>query len=132
MKSTPYCHTDQFNETLAVQQQVLWLQIPVHDVDAVQVVQRLDHARRHKTRGVVVETPAVPKQRPHLAAQTRLHQHVHVLIVLVRPVKSAHRENRHEHKSILLYTISDTRNADCSAHGYNTANERSVAIALGP
>lgn len=78
--------TDHFHEALTVEQQVFRLQVPVHDVRAVQIVERLHHARYHETRGVVVETSAIPEERPHLAAQTRLHQHVHVSVVLVRAV----------------------------------------------
>lgn len=53
----------------------------------MQIVERLHNARRVETRGRIVKVALVPQDRPQLAAQTALHQHVQVLAVLERLVQ---------------------------------------------
>lgn len=79
---------------MSVEEQVLRLEIAIDDVARVQVIKRLDDARRVEARGRFVEVAAVAKDRPQLAAQARLHQHVHELVVAVRVVQTGGRDTR--------------------------------------
>lgn len=48
----------------------------------MQVVERLHHASRIETRGRIVEVSLVTQDRPQLAAQAALHQHVQIFAIL--------------------------------------------------
>ena len=47
--------TNQFDESLGVQQEVLWLEIPVDDALAVQVLEGLDHTGHAEARCQVIK-----------------------------------------------------------------------------
>lgn len=79
--------TDQFDVAVTVQEEVLRLEIAVDDVARVQVIKGLNDAGRVEQSGPVVEMPAVTQDRPQLAAQTGLHQHIDVLVISVRVVQ---------------------------------------------
>lgn len=50
----------------------------------MKIVERLDHARRVESSGGVIEMPSIAQNRPQLAAEAALHQHVQVLAVFER------------------------------------------------
>ena len=79
----------QFDVAVGVEEQVLRFEIAVDDVARVEVIERLDDARRVEAGGGLVEVAAVAQDRPQLAAEARLHQHVHELVVPVRVVQTA-------------------------------------------
>mmetsp|Transcript_60576 Transcript_60576/g.136336 ORF Transcript_60576/g.136336 Transcript_60576/m.136336 type:complete len:334 (+) Transcript_60576:92-1093(+) len=77
-----------------VKEQVLRLQISVHDVPLVEVIEGQGHASRIEhgggpARGVLLQDlPVVGHHPPEVATTGKLHKHVHVLRVLVGPEKS--------------------------------------------
>lgn len=77
----------QFDVAVGVEEEVLGLEVAVNDPTAVQVFKGLDDAGRVEAGRVVVEIAAVAQDRPQLAAQAGLHQHVEVLAILERLVQ---------------------------------------------
>ena len=70
-----------------VQQQILWLEVPVEDALVMQVLQRLDNAGRVEASLGVVEACPIAEDGPELATQAGLHEHVEVPVVPVGAVQ---------------------------------------------
>lgn len=83
---------------MLVQQQVLGLQVAVHDVLAVHVLHGEHDGAREEARGVVREPTRAAQVGEHLPSGHVLHQHEEVLSVLVRgkPAGANRRPRRSE------------------------------------
>jgi hypothetical protein len=73
---------------IRVEHEVLGLQITINDLLFVQIFEREDDACSHEPRRLLVEAFVLLQHRPHVSAQTRLHQVVEELSVLERLVQS--------------------------------------------
>lgn len=67
--------------SLFIQQQILWLQIPVDNVARVQIVKRLHNASCIESSGGIIEVALITQYRPEFATQAALHQHIQILLV---------------------------------------------------
>ena len=70
---------------VSVQQDVLWLQVPIDDVPGVQVLDGTDDLGRVEQPGVAREAATVPQVAEELTARHELHQHVQEAVVMARP-----------------------------------------------
>mmetsp|Transcript_54545 Transcript_54545/g.152131 ORF Transcript_54545/g.152131 Transcript_54545/m.152131 type:complete len:250 (+) Transcript_54545:554-1303(+) len=95
-----------FGVTFRIQQDVLWFQVPIGDASLVEVLERANDAAhvKHRCRARSEDVGLVAYDRVEHATVGQLHEHVHVLIVLVRPVK-LHNEGVFDHrKDVALAT----------------------------
>ena len=85
----------QLHMPVPVQQNVLRLQVTVHDLLGVQVLQGTDDLGRVEEPRVVGEAAAVAQVAEQLAAGHELHQHVEEALVVARPEPAWEAGNEH-------------------------------------
>ena len=94
--------TYKFDVASAVEEKVLWFKIAIDDVSRVQIVERLDHARRVECGSGFVKVTSITKDRPQFAAKTSFHEHVDKLVITVRVVEAGDERTAARHHYVLL------------------------------
>lgn len=115
-----------FEMSIPVQEEVFWLQVPVDNVEPVQVLEREDDLGGVEGTRARTEATRVAQVREQFSARYVLEQHVQAARVVVRP-GPAIRERRKNKDKFTLVTLIVLR-CVFQTHNLNVTTEASVLL----
>lgn len=88
-KESAESHRGRGGDGRGTQHQILWLDVPVGDVDGVHLTQRDCHLHAIKLRDAVFELLVPPEMREELPALHKLQQQIEIVVILEEGIPGA-------------------------------------------